>query len=118
MVSKHRTDWSLLILRVAVALAFLAMAWPQVRHGSTAPTFANAGHWAQVLAQVIGASLLLVGLWVPVACVPLLLVQGWPVAHALLHGANPLTVSHGLLVMLSTLACGVGGPGKWAVGKG
>jgi uncharacterized membrane protein YphA (DoxX/SURF4 family) len=118
MASKTRTDWSLLILRVAVALAFIAAAWPQVRLGSTAPTFANALHWGQVIGQLLGAGLLLIGLWVPLACLPLLLIQGWPVAHALIHGVSPLALHLRLLLFLATLACAVGGPGKWGVGKG
>jgi len=118
MASKSRTDWSHLLLRLAVAFTFLAMAWPQIRHGSSAPTFANAWHWGQLFAQVMGAILLLIGLWTTLAAIPLLLVQGWPIVHALLHGADPLALRMNLLLLLVTVACAVGGPGKWAVGKG
>lgn len=118
MASKSRTDWSLLLLRVAIALAFLSLAWPQIRHGSSAATFANAWRWSQLLAQVIAAFLLLIGLWTTLATLPLLLIQGWPLVHSLLHGADPLALKMNLLLLLVTLACTVGGPGKWAVGKG
>lgn len=118
MASKTRTDWSLLLLRLAVGLAFLAAAIPQLRHIHGAATVSNAVHIGEVLGELICGGMLVLGLGMPWVTIPLLLIQGWPVVQALLHSADPLSLRTGLLLLLATLASAVGGPGKWALGKG
>jgi uncharacterized membrane protein YphA (DoxX/SURF4 family) len=118
MASKTRTDWSLLLLRLAVGLAFVATALPQLRHLHGAASFSNALHIAEILGELVCGALLVLGLGMPWVVVPLLLIQGWPVVQALVHAQDPLSLRTGLLLLLATLASAVGGPGKWAIGKG
>lgn len=115
--SKTRVDWALLLLRTALGLGFLLHAIPAVRYGSSSPTFANAGHWFWVLAELVGGSFMLLGLWMPWVCLPLLLVIGEPLVHGWLHGEAPLARPDALVRLLTLLASALGGPGKWALGK-
>ncbi|HJU84014.1 MAG TPA: DoxX family membrane protein [Holophagaceae bacterium] len=118
MSSSTRQSWALLLLRVAMGLLFILQAIPQLRGGGPAPTFANAGHWAWILAELIGGALMILGLLMPWVCLPLLFLVGWPLAHGWIHGAGFLANPEGLMRLMCLLASAVGGPGKWAVQKG
>lgn len=117
MASKTRTDWSLLILRLAVGLAFVATALPQLRHLHGAATLPNAILVGKVVGQLVCGGLLVLGLGMPWVSAPLLYIQGWPVVNALLHRADPIALRLNLLLLLATAASTIGGPGKWAAGK-
>jgi len=117
MASSNRTSWALLILRLAVGFLFAASAIWQLRFAGGAITPAHAVKWGLLLIQALCGLLLMFGLWVPLACVPLFCMHGWPVVQALVRTANPTALRHELLTLASILACAIGGPGKWGMGR-
>ncbi len=118
MATSNRAAWALLILRIAVGFLFLASALLQLRGAGGPITMAHALKWGLLLLQAICGTLVMIGVWVPVACIPLFCLHGWPVVQSLLRGSNPTALRHELLTLASILACGIGGAGKWGVGKG
>jgi hypothetical protein len=118
VASTNRTAWALLILRLAVGFLFTASALHQLRFVRGPITLAAGMKWALLLLQSVCGTLVMVGVWLPAACMPLLLLHGWPVVQALLKGVNPTLLRHELLTFAATLACAVGGPGKGAPGRG
>ncbi len=118
MSSSNRQSWALLLLRAGLGIFFILQAIPQIRGGGPAPTFANAGHWGWIIAELLGGALLVLGLLMPWACLPLLAFVGWPLVHGWIHGAGFLARPEALLHLLCLTASAVGGPGKWAVQKG
>lgn len=115
--SKTRLDWALLLLRVAVGGMAVLQGFSVLRHAHGAITFAHAATWGLALAELACGALLLVGLWVPVAGGALALLLGWPLVHGWLHGIGFLANLGGLFRLLVSLACAVGGGGKWAVDR-
>ena len=115
--SKTRIDWSLFFLRLAVgAMAFLTGFEP-VLHSPIPTTLANAGHWALHLAEMLCGIFMLLGLWMPLASLGLALIIGWPLVIGWVHGAAFLGNLHGLFLLFVVIASGLGGAGKWAVGR-
>lgn len=117
MATSNRASWALLILRIAVGFLFLASALLQLRSAGGPITMAHSLKWGLLLIQAICGTLVMIGVWVSVACVPLFCLHGWPVLQGLLRGANPTVLRHELLTMASILACGIGGAGKWGMGR-
>ncbi len=113
--SKTRIDWALLLLRVAVGGMALTQAFAVLRGAHGAITFAHAATWGLALGELICGTLILLGLWVPLAGGILAAVLGWPLVHGWLHGATILSNLGGLFRLLVGLACAVGGGGKWAL---
>ena len=115
--SKTRTDWALLLLRLAVGGMALVQGFAVLRHAHGVPTFANASTWGFALGEMICGALILLGLWVPLAGGILAIVLGWPLVHGWMHGAGPLSNLGGLFRLLVGLACPIGGGGKWAMDR-
>jgi uncharacterized membrane protein YphA (DoxX/SURF4 family) len=115
--SNTRINWALLLLRLAVG----GMAWLQgfttLRHAHGAITMAQATVLGTALGELACGSLVLFGLWVPLAGGILAMLVGWPLVHAWIHGAAPLGNAGGLFRMLVTLACAIGGGGSWALDR-
>jgi uncharacterized membrane protein YphA (DoxX/SURF4 family) len=115
--SKNRIDWALLLLRLAAGGMALLQGLETLRHAKGAITAANAVHLALVLGEIVCGALVLVGVWMIPAVIGLLAVMGWPLVHGWLHGAPVLGQPSALFRFLATLASGIGGAGKWALGK-
>lgn len=115
--SKTRLDWALLLLRVAVGGLAVLQGFSVLRHAHGAISFAHATTWGLALGQLTCGSLLLVGLWVPVVGGALVALLGWPLVHGWLHGAALLANQAGVFHLLTSLACAVGGGGKWALDR-
>ncbi len=113
--SKTRIDWALLLLRVAVGGMAVMQAFAVLRGAHGAITFAHAAVWGLALGELICGTLLLLGLWVPLAGGILAAVLAWPLVHGWLHGASILSNLGGLFRLLVGLACALGGGGKWAL---
>jgi uncharacterized membrane protein len=113
--SKTRTDWALLLLRLAVGGLAVAQAFPVLRNAHGAITFAHAARWSLALGELACGTLILFGVWVPLAGGVLAAVLGWPLVHGWLHGSGVLSNLGGLFRLLAGLACAVGGGGKWAL---
>lgn len=118
MASTNRTAWAFLILRVAVGFLFTASALHQLFHARGAVTLPHALTWGLLILQAVCGLLLMLGVWMVAACLPLLALHGWPLLQALVRGVNPTTLRHELLTFCATLALMVGGAGKGALGKG
>ena len=115
--SKTRTDWALLLLRLAVGGMAVLQAFAVLRGAHGAVTFAHVSTWGLALGELVCGALLLLGLWVPLAGALLAALLGWPLIHGWLHGAGPLANVTGLFRLLVGLACAIGGGGKWALGR-
>jgi len=114
-VSKTRTDWALLLLRLAVGGMALAQAFPVLRNAHGAITFDHAARWGLALVELICGGMILIGIWVPLAGGMLAAVLGWPLVHGWLHGSGVFSNLGGLFRLLAGLACALGGGGKWAL---
>jgi uncharacterized membrane protein YphA (DoxX/SURF4 family) len=115
--STTRTDWALLLLRLAVGGFAVVQGFAVLRYAHGAITFAHATTWGLALGELVCGALLLVGLWVPLAGLLLVALLGWPLVHGWLHGAGLLTNLGSLFRLLVGLACAIGGGGKWALGR-
>ncbi len=113
--SKTRIDWALLLLRVAVGAGLLLHAIPELRSGGA--TFHHAAQLGGALAEAIGGALILLGLFQPIVCLILVVILAIPVVDGWIHGGAVLGHLDHLLRVLTVGACGLGGPGKWGLGK-
>jgi len=113
--SKTRTDWALLLLRLAVGGMAMVQAFSVLRNAHGAISMAHASTWGLALGEMICGALILVGIWVPLAGGLLALVLGWPLVHGWMHGAGLFSNLGGLFRLLVGLACALGGGGKWAL---
>jgi len=116
--SKNRIDWALLVLRLGVGGLAILQGIEPLRHAKGAVSLANAIHLGRGLGEILCGALVLVGVWTIPAVIGLLALIGWPLVHGWLHGAPVLGQPHGLFRFLATLAAGLGGAGKWGLGKG
>jgi uncharacterized membrane protein YphA (DoxX/SURF4 family) len=115
--SKTRVDWSLLLLRLAVGGMALLQGLAILRHAHAAPTFGNVAGLGLALLEVVCGALVLIGLWTWLVAAVLVGLVGWPLMHGWLQGAGALSNPTGLFRLLTTLACAIGGGGKWAVDR-
>ena len=115
--SKTRVDWSLLLLRLAVGGLALLQGFSILRHAHAAPSLGNALGLGLALLEMICGALVLIGLWTWLAAAVLVGLVGWPLAQGWIHGAGILYHPAGLFRLLTTLACAIGGGGKWAVDR-
>ncbi|MCE1203453.1 MAG: hypothetical protein LWW79_02450 [Holophagaceae bacterium] len=113
--SKTRTDWALLLLRLAVGGMAVAQAFPVLRNAHGAITFDHTVRWGLALGELVCGGMILVGIWVSLAGGVLVAVLGWPLVHVWLHGAGVLSNLGGLFRLLVGLACALGGGGRWAL---
>ena len=113
--SKTRIDWALLLLRVVVGAGLLLHAIPELRSGGA--NFHHAAQLGGALAEAIGGVLILLGLFQSVVCLIMAILLLWPLANGWIHGAGPMAHVDALLRLLTVAACGLGGPGKWGLGK-
>ncbi|HET8900953.1 MAG TPA: hypothetical protein VFM84_03355, partial [Holophagaceae bacterium] len=61
--------------------------------------------------------LILLGLFQPVVCLVLVVILAVPVVDGWIHGGAAFGHLDRLLHILTVGACGLGGPGKWGLGK-
>lgn len=115
--SKTRVDWSLLLLRLAVGGMALLQGFGILRHAHAIPTFGHALGLGLALVEMICGALVLIGLWTWLVAAVLVGLVGWPLAHGWIHGAGVLYNPASLFRLLTTLACALGGGGKWAVDR-
>jgi uncharacterized membrane protein YphA (DoxX/SURF4 family) len=117
MSSSNRTAWALLLLRLAVGGAAVLQGFLALKGAHGAISFGNAGRWAFDLAEMIAGAFVLIGLWIPISAGALAVVIAWPLVHGWMHGAAILGNLSQLFRVFTTLACALGGAGKWGVGK-
>ena len=115
--SNTRTDWALLLLRLAVGGMAVAQGFEVLRRAHGTITFAHVSTWGWALGELVCGALILIGLWVPLVGGILVIVLGWPLVHGWMHGAGVLSNLGGLFRLLVGLACAVGGAGKWALDR-
>lgn len=115
MSSSTRTDWALLLLRLAVGGLALLQSFAVLRTAHGAITFAHASVWGLALGEMVCGAMIAVGIWVPIAGGILAVLLGWPLVHGWTHGAGPLANPNGLFRLLAGLGCAIGGGGKWAL---
>ena len=115
-VSKSRVDWSLLLLRVAVGGTALLHGFYVLLHAHGAATFGQAGALALAFLELACGALVILGLWTWLMAAILVVLAAWPLVYGWIHGAWILANPAGLARVLTTLACALGGGGKWAVG--
>ena len=113
--SKTRTDWALFLLRLAVGGLAILQGGTILRQAHGTITMAHAAAWGLALGELVCGALLLVGLWVPVAGGLLVALLGWPLVHGWIHGTGFLSNLQGLFRLLTSLACAIGGGGRWAL---
>ena len=114
--SKTRIDWALFLLRLAIGAGLLLHAIPELRTGGA--SFQHAAQLGGALAEAIGGVLILLGLFQGLVCLVVGALMAWPIAEGWIHGGPVLGHLDGLLRLLTVAACGLGGPGKWGLGKG
>ena len=113
--SKTRIDWALLLLRIVVGAGLLLHAIPELRSGGA--NFHHAAQLGGALAEAIGGVLVLLGLFQSIVCLVMVILLAVPLVDGWIHGAAPLAHVEALLRLLTVAACGLGGPGKWGLGK-
>ena len=116
--SKNRIDLALLSLRIGVGGLAVFQGFTSLRLGKGALTVGNALHLGAALGEMISGVLILIGVWMIPAVVELLALIAWPLVYGWSHGAPVLGQPSALFRLLATLATGLGGAGKWGVGKG
>ncbi len=116
--SKNRIGWALLLLRLGVGGLAIFQGLEPLRHAKGALTASNALFLGAALGEIICGALILVGLWMVPAVLGLLALVAWPLVHGWIHGAPVLGQPNALFRFLATSAAGLGGPGKWGIGKG
>jgi uncharacterized membrane protein YphA (DoxX/SURF4 family) len=115
--STNRTDWALLLLRLAVGSYAVLQGLAVLRHAQGTITFVHAATWGLALGELVCGALILLGLWVPLAGSFLVVLLGGPLVHGWLHGTGLFSNPGGLFRLLVGLACAIGGGGKWALEK-
>lgn len=113
-VSKERSDWALLLLRVSAGGFAILHGLGPILHARGDVTFANALRLGQGLLEMVCGGLLVVGVWMLPSAMTLVVLAGWPLVHGWVHGGRLLGDAPGLFKVLATLASGLGGPGKWS----
>ncbi len=113
--SKTRIDWALFLLRIVVGAGLLLHAIPELRTGGA--NFQHAAHLGGALAEAIGGVFVLIGLFQSIVCLVMVILLAWPLVDGWLHGAALLSHVDALLRLLTVAACGLGGSGKWGLGK-
>ena len=116
-VSKQRIDWAMLLLRVSIGGLAMLQGFEPLRHARNITTMTNAIHLGTALCEIVCGALILVGVWMIPAVIGLLALIGWPLVHGWIHGAPVLGQPNALFRFLATLAAGLGGAGKWSIGK-
>jgi hypothetical protein len=116
--SKNRIDWALLLLRLGVGGLAVFQGFQLLWHAKGTVSVANALHLCFALGEVLCGALVLVGVWMIPAAIGLLVLIGWPLVQGWSHGAPVLGQPQVLFRFLATLAAGLGGAGKWGIGKG
>lgn len=114
--SSTRTDWALLILRLAVGGLAAVHGFAVLPHAQ-AITLTHASTWGFALGELACGALILVGLWVLPVGLLLVALLGWSLVHSWLDGAGLLSNLGGLFRLLVGLACAIGGGGKWAIDR-
>ncbi|HZU52699.1 MAG TPA: hypothetical protein VFF77_02315 [Holophagaceae bacterium] len=114
--SKTRIDWALLLLRIVVGAGLLLHALPELRSGGA--SFHHAAQLGGALAEAIGGVLVLIGLFQPIVCLVMVILLAIPLVDGWIHGAAIFGHLDLLLRIFTVGACGLGGPGKWGLGKG
>ncbi len=117
MSASNRTDWALLLLRLAVGGAAVLHGVSALMHARGALTFANAAHWGQALGVAFAGGFVLIGLWTQAAAAILATLVGWPLVSGWARGAALLSDPDRLFRLVVIGAAAVGGAGKWGVGK-
>ncbi len=111
MSSSSRTATSFLLLRLSVGLSACFSAWPHLHgygwHSVNVHTGLNLMVW---ILQFLCGGLMVLGLLMPWSCLPLLIMALAPLRWP----PNPAPV----LAALGLMASMMGGPGRWAAGKG
>jgi uncharacterized membrane protein YphA (DoxX/SURF4 family) len=116
-VSRERSDWALLLLRLAVGgVAILQGLGPVLRFGGGI-TMAHAVRLGLGILEMVCGGLMVIGVWMTPAMFGLLAIMGWPLAREWMHGGRILGDVPGLFRFAATLAAGLGGPGKWSPSK-
>jgi uncharacterized membrane protein YphA (DoxX/SURF4 family) len=116
-VSKDRTDWALLLLRLAVGGYALWHGLGPLMHPGGSITMAHGIRLGLALLELVCGGLVVVGVWMTPAAIALLALVGWPLVYGWMHGASALHDVTGLFRFMATLAAGLGGPGKWSPSK-
>lgn len=117
-VSKQRTEWAMLLLRLAVGAYAFLQGFHTLR-GLRMP-----GSLGQVLpllvglGQMLAGGLVILGLWMTPAILGLTALVAVPLVSGAFHGAPILGRTQTLLHLLTLMASGLGGAGKAALGKG
>ncbi|HEX9080643.1 MAG TPA: hypothetical protein VF768_00115 [Holophagaceae bacterium] len=110
-------DWSLLLLRLGVGGLALFQGFLGLRHAHGGATFAHAAGLGLALGEMICGGLVVIGLWTWLVAALLAGIVGWPLVNGWIHGAGLLAHPSLLFRFLVTLACAIGGGGKWAVDR-
>jgi uncharacterized membrane protein YphA (DoxX/SURF4 family) len=113
-VSKDRTDWALLLLRLAVGGYAVLHGLEPLLHARGSLAVPNALRLGSALLEMVCGGLMIVGVWMTPASLALSLLIGWPLAHGLLRGGSFVGSAQGLFRGFVTLAAGLGGAGKWS----
>jgi uncharacterized membrane protein YphA (DoxX/SURF4 family) len=115
--SKSRLDGSLFLLRLAVGGQALYQGFEILRHHHTVPSLSNAAGLGMALLDVIAGALVLVGLWTSLLATVLAALLAWPLVAGWAHGSGLLFHPAWMARLLTTLACAIGGGGKWALDR-
>ncbi len=113
-VSKDRSDWGLLLLRLAAGGFAIVHGLGPLLHARGSVSFANALRLGQALLEVICGGFLVTGVWMLPSAITLAILAGWPMVKGWAQGDRILSDPAGLFRILATLASGLGGPGKWS----
>lgn len=117
-VSKQRTEWAMLLLRLAVG-GYAFLQGLQALRGVRIPgTVGQLLPLLVGLGQLVAGGLVILGLWLTPAILGLTALVALPLVSGAFHGAPMLGRTQTLLHLLTLMASGLGGPGKAALGKG
>ena len=113
--AKDRTDWALLLLRLAVGGYAIQHGLNPLLHARGSLMIPNVLRLGIALLEVVCGGLMIVGVGMIPVSITLLVLIGWPLVHVLTHGGSVAGHEPTLFRFFATLAAGLGGPGKWSL---
>lgn len=116
--SKARIDTALLLLRIAVGGWAILHGLQVLGRGGWRPTFAHAAALGLAILKVVCGALTLAGVWVLPACLCLAAMAAAPMVQGLVRGGAILAHTTSIFHVLTALAAGLGGGGRWSLGRG
>lgn len=115
--SKARIDTALLLLRLAVGGLALLQGLQLLGRAGWKPTPGHAAALGLALLKVVCGALTVAGVWMLPAGLCLAALASFPAVQGLARGGALLAQATPIFHALAALAAGLGGGGRWSLGR-